>query len=154
MDQLFELLPLIIGIIWFLSKRKNKAQEVPRETEAPEGDVRKTLEDIFREFEQRQKGQTSSPAEETIMWEDEQDENIEEEQKQEYIFSYDEVATKELQRQEELRKYADSISEDHHAFTQKAEKVNVKAEDQEEAEFHFDLRQAVISDVILNRPEF
>lgn len=148
---MFELLPLIIGIIWFLSKRKNKQQELPRETEEPSGrEVPKTLEDIFRELEQRAKGEKPQPQEETYTWED--DEEEEETKEPDYVFSYDEAATKELQRQEELRKYAERIN-DHHAFAPKKEQaVQPKAE--EEESFHFDLRQAVISDVILNRPEF
>lgn len=152
MDQLFELLPLIIGIIWFLSKRKNKAQELPRETEEPQGDARKTLEDIFRELEQRTKGQTPQPQPETYTWDDEEEE--EEEQKPEYVFSYDEVATKELQRQEELRKYAEINSEDHHAFASKQENKVQPGAVEEEDQYPFDLRQAVISEVILNRPNF
>lgn len=154
MDKIFDLLPLIIGFIWFMNRgRKKKERELSRETTEADSDPGKSLRDILRELEgefgselDRQDDQKP----ETVVDEPVESAPVYEERK--HVFSYDEQAQEELKRQKEMLEKVEQ-QRDHHAFNQ-VKTDQLKKEEVPENDTLFDLRQAVIYDAIMRRPEF
>lgn len=154
MDQLFDLLPLILGLIWYLNRgRKKKEREVTRESTEGDSDPAKSLRDILRELEGEFGEKHSTPAESVEIEEEAETEEapyVHEERK--HVFSYDEGAQEELKRQKELLERAEQ-DRHHHAFVHPPKEAAKSAEPTEE-EVLFNLRQAVIYDAIMRRPEY
>lgn len=157
MDQLFDLLPLIIGLIWFLSRgRRKKQEETPRESTEPQAESGKSLRDILEDFEREFSGGTKANPE--VVMEEDAVESAEREDRtepKETVFSYDNEVQEELKRQAEMMKKAEQ-DRDHHAFkNRKKENEQTSSPIQsKEEERIFNLRQAVIYDAIMRRPEF
>ena len=132
MDNFFELIPFIIGILYFVFGRGKKTKEKPRPRRSTPQPTKNTpsLEDILKELtgELSPEPSAAEPVREAV-----------EEQIKEEEIVYQDPFVHDADTGPSLKEIREELLEAKHLEVQEQEK-------------EFDLRQAVINEAILNRP--